>query len=95
MHHGSYSFFEWGDLTNMIDSSADHVVPLDARTFQQLAEERVWPLEAEEYITWGFLAPDYSTLSQLREQNGEFVETGLQVVYDNEGLAQPPRQVTM
>ena len=53
------------------------------------------PVEDEEYITWAFLDQDDSTLRQFKKQDSMCEQTGLGVVYDEHGLAQPPRQVTM
>ena len=90
-------FVEDYDLALTIDSHVDFQMPSETPGLQQKEEEIVWPLEDEEYLTWDVASPDYSTLRQFRDIRGynDAVETGLQVPYDNEGLAQPPRQVTM
>ena len=79
----------------LIHSHEGMVMPGDLPGFDENMERLVNPVINEEYVTWGFLSTDESTLRQFREQEAMCEETGLQVVYDNEGLAQPPRQVIM
>ena len=83
------------ELGFMIHSHEQMLMPADTPGFDEKMERLVGPVMNEEYVTWGFLSTDESTLRQFVEQEAMCVETGLQVVYDNEGLAQPPRQVIM
>ena len=52
-------------------------------------------MNEEEYVNWDFIAPDYNTLRQIREDANGFTQTGLVVYYDANGLAQAPRQEAM
>ena len=83
------------DLGFMIHSHEQMLMPADVPGFDEKMERLVGPVMNEEYVTWGFLSTDESTLRQFVEQDCMGEETGLQVVYDGEGLAQPPRQVNM
>ena len=52
-------------------------------------------MDEEEYVDWSFIAPDFNTLRQIREDAHGFTQTGLVIHYDNNGLAQAPRQEAM
>ena len=49
----------------------------------------------KQHLDWAFIAPDFDNLRQIREQGDAFYQTGLVIHYDNNGLAQAPRQEAM
>ena len=62
----------------------------------ELRVDNIWErMNAEEYVNWDYIAPDYNTLRQIRENAHGFTQTGLVVHYDTNGLAQTPRQEAM
>ena len=62
-------------------------------------EEQVRPVKDAEHLAWGFMAPDFDILFQFIDQPGNqpgrLEKTGIEIRYDRDGLAQPPRQVSM
>ena len=67
----------------------------DVNNFAVRMDNIMARMDEEEYVDWGFIAPDFNTLRQIREDAHGFTQTGLVIHYDNNGLAQAPRQEAM
>ena len=67
----------------------------DVNNFAVRVDNIMARIDEEEYVNWDFIAPDFNTLRQIREDAHGFTQTGLVVYYDANGLAQAPRQEAM
>ena len=83
----------FGDLGYMIHFHDQMLMRGVMSSLEAKIEEQVRPVENEEHVAWGFMAPGFDILLQFRGQNN--TRTGLEVMYDEHGLAQAPSQVSM
>ena len=51
--------------------------------------------QIDQHLDWAFIAPDFGTLHQIREQGLSFRQTGWVIHYDDNGLARAPQQEAM